>query len=208
MQTQNVAMQKQRQEKDLTIVGLEIRTSNERAFEEIPAHWQKFFQEGIVGQIPNKVSNDVYAVYTNFENKGKNNEGIYSFVIGVEVDQVGALPANLSSTLVPASDRMVFQVETGQPQQVGAKWQEIWGIDDIQKAFIADYEMYKESGEIYITKYILQNEFSYLLLVIKHMVSISFLLKEIFYSLLLVRRVSLVTGRIPPSLHETHIRQL
>lgn len=138
------------QTKPLKIVGVELRTTNEVAFHEIPKLWQRFYQEGVLAQIPNKVSNDVYAVYTNFENEGKNNEGTYSLILGAEVSSLDGVPEALASTVVNAAKRRVFEVPAGQPHKVGEKWQEIWSLSDHKKTFIADYECYRESGEIEI----------------------------------------------------------
>lgn len=138
------------QNKPMKIVGIELRTSNEVAFHDIPKHWQRFYQEGILSRIPNKVSNDVFAVYTNFENEGKNNSGTYSLIVGAEVESLERVPSDLAATVVSESKRRVFAVPTGQPEKVGEQWQQIWGLTDLDKTFIADYEHYRESGEIEI----------------------------------------------------------
>lgn len=143
-------MKKITQEKSILIVGIELRTSNLEAMQTIPPFWQKFYQEGILQKISNKVSDNVFAVYTNFENEGKNNEGIYSLIIGAEVTEVQALPKNFVSTIVKPSKRAVFEVEKGHPEKVGEKWQEIWGMTDLEKSYISDYELYFPSGEIEI----------------------------------------------------------
>ena len=138
------------QSNPINIVGIEIRTNNTASFKDIPAHWQRFFQAGTMSQIPDKVSNDIYAVYTNFENPGKSNEGTYTFIIGAEVSPSARVPDGLSSTVIPASKRVVFDVAAGHPEKVGEKWMEIWQLDSFDKAYISDYERYKESGEIEI----------------------------------------------------------
>ncbi|MCY1033277.1 GyrI-like domain-containing protein [Corallococcus sp. BB11-1] len=138
------------QSKTLRIVGLELRTTNETAFKDIPAHWQRFYQDGILEKIPNKVSADVYAVYTNFENPGKNNLGTYSLILGAEVPGQGPVPPGLVAAVVPQSKRQVFEVAKGHPEKVGEKWQEIWALGSEGKAYLADFEHYTPSGEIAI----------------------------------------------------------
>jgi predicted transcriptional regulator YdeE len=142
-------MQTINQTKPINIIGIELRTSNTEAVQTIPPMWQKFYQEGIMNQIPNKVSNDVYAVYTNFENEGKNNEGTYSLIIGAAVESLDNVPEQFVSTTIPASKRVVFEVEAKHPEKVGEKWMEIWKTE-LPKTFTSDYELYKESGEIEI----------------------------------------------------------
>ena len=138
------------QEKDIMIVGIELRTSNNEAMETIPPFWGKFFAEGIQEKINGKVSNDVYAVYTNFENEGINNEGVYSMFIGVEVENFDDVPEGLVTTTIKKQNRLVFQVEDGKPENVGATWHKIWG-EVAEKTFIAEYEHYHKNGiDIYI----------------------------------------------------------
>jgi predicted transcriptional regulator YdeE len=146
----SMSMETINQASPIPVVGIELRTNNEAAFQEIPKHWQRFVQEGVLGKITGKVSNDIYAVYTNFENKGKNNDGTYSFIIGAEVKELTNVPPAFASTTIPASRRQVFKVAAGHPEQVGAKWQEIWGLKGLNKTFVSDYEHYRESGEIEI----------------------------------------------------------
>lgn len=134
----------------LTIIGIEVRTTNERAFTDIPLHWQRFFQEAILDRIPNKVSDDVYAVYTNFEHPGKDNEGTYSFILGAQVTALDLVPPPFVATVISPSKREVFPVASGHPETVGQTWQYIWGRSDLKKTFLSDYERYQPSGEIAI----------------------------------------------------------
>jgi len=143
-------MKKITQENTIKIVGIELKTSNTEAMQTMPLFWQKFYQEGISQQIPSKVSDNVFAVYTNFENEGKNNEGIYSLIIGAEVTEIQTLPENFVSTIVKPSKRAVFEVEKGHPEKVGEKWQEIWGTTDLEKNYVSDYELYYPLGKIEI----------------------------------------------------------
>lgn len=137
------------QAEPITIVGIELRTTNEKAFETIPLFWTKFYQEQTLARIPNKQSDDVFAVYTNFEHEGKDNEGVYSMIIGAQVTGVDILPEGLVSTVIPCSKRAVFAVEGG-PEKVGEAWMETWKMTDLKKTFIADYEHYPSSGNIEI----------------------------------------------------------
>jgi predicted transcriptional regulator YdeE len=114
-------------------------------------------------KIPGKISHDIFAVYTNFENSGKNNEGSYSLIIGAQVSARGSaaensaaasngveVPAGLVGTTIPACKRLVFDVEKGRMDMVGRKWVEIWNYNEHRKSYVSDYERYKESGEIAI----------------------------------------------------------
>ena len=48
-------------------IGLELRTSNEECSLPMPAHKEKFFSENTLAKIPNKISGEVLALYTDYE---------------------------------------------------------------------------------------------------------------------------------------------
>lgn len=47
------------------IEGLDLL---DEAMQAIAPHWQRFTQEGVLARIPGKPCEEVYAVYTHFEN--------------------------------------------------------------------------------------------------------------------------------------------
>jgi predicted transcriptional regulator YdeE len=130
------------------IIGLELRTSNDIAFETIPAHWQRFMGEQILGRIPNRASDTVYAVYTNYQNPGINNEGTYSCVLGAAVRDTSQIPDGVVAVSLPASTYQVVQVES--VEMVGLAWQTIWQQDTSQRTFIADTECYYPDEKVEI----------------------------------------------------------
>jgi len=140
-----------RQNRAIKVIGIELRTSNEEAMETIPPLWGKFYTEGITQKIENRVSDELYAVYTNFENEGLNNEGVYSLIIGVEVKDFESIPDGMTAITIEVQDREVFSVAEGKPENVGATWMEIWKRDDLKKTFISEYEHYHAEGiDVYI----------------------------------------------------------
>jgi predicted transcriptional regulator YdeE len=138
----------------LTIAGLPLRTTNTTAFEDIPQHWGAFFAQNVLAHIPNKISDELYAVYTGFDRTPQTADDIYSLgytlVIGAAVSGTAQLPPSLVSTHIPAARRAVFAVEPAQPEQVGAQWQKIWQMQDLPRIFAPDYEHYAADGSIRI----------------------------------------------------------
>ena len=132
----------------IKVVGLELRTTNERAFEDIPAHWERFHRDGTLASIPNRACEDVFAVYTNFEHEGVDNLGVYSLIIGAQVTDTPTAPSGMSSVGIAGSRRAVFSVDKGHPERVGERWRDIWACTDIVKTYVCDYERYNASGEI------------------------------------------------------------
>lgn len=135
------------QDQAIHVIGIELRTSNAHAFQTIPLHWQRFFQEKVTTAIEGRMSDDIYAVYTNFQNAGINNEGTYSLIIGLAThpESASPLPAGFTRAVVPASHRIVFPVAANRPENVGETWQKIWQYSGVQKTYIAEYERYRSS---------------------------------------------------------------
>jgi len=135
----------------ITVVGIELRTSNTVAAQTIPPHWQRFTEEAVLAHIPARRGDDVFAVYTHFEHAGRDNTGLYSLVIGAAVAPDAPVPAGMVRVVVPASSRAVFGVEKGRFDLVGACWQTIWQRNDLAKTFIAEYEQYRANGDITVS---------------------------------------------------------
>ncbi len=130
----------------LRIIGLELRTDNQEAFSTVPQHWQKFMTEIISDQIPDKTSNDLYAIYTHYTNQGVDNNGTYSLIIGSPSQ--APTPNGLTAVELPASKYQVHPVKAA--DQVGIAWQEIWQQDTTKRTFITDFERYAHDGSIEI----------------------------------------------------------
>lgn len=135
----------------ITVIGIELRTTNEEAMHTIPPHWQRLSQESVLAHISGKCSDDVFAVYTHFENAGSSNLGLYSLVIGAAVSPDAPVPAGMVRVVVPASPRALFVVDKGRFDLVGAAWQTIWQHTGLAKTFIAEYEHYHANGDITIS---------------------------------------------------------
>ena len=135
----------------ITVVGIELRTSNTEAMLTIPPLWQRFGQENVLAAIGGKRGEDVFAVYTHFEHAGNNNTGLYSLVVGAAVAPDAPVPAGMVRVVVPASPRAVFGVEKGRFDLVGAAWGAIWLRSDLAKTFIAEYEQYHANGDITVS---------------------------------------------------------
>jgi hypothetical protein len=69
--------------------------------------------------IPGKTSDDVYAVYTSFENAGRNNKGQYSLIIGAAIEAGSPVPKGFVASEILVSKWGSFPVESGHPEKVG-----------------------------------------------------------------------------------------
>lgn len=138
------------QENTKSIAGISILTSNADAMSTIPELWGKFFSEAVASKISGKLSDDVYAIYTDFEHEGENNNGTYRFLIGVEVLQDAGLSDDLDTATIPRGNYHQFEVPGKDAALVFPTWQKIWSKDDIGKTFQCDFEKYSTTGDISI----------------------------------------------------------
>lgn len=135
----------------ITVVGIELRTTNLEAMQTIPPHWARFGQEGVLERITGRVDGDVLAVYTHFAHAGRDNTGLYSLVIGAQVAPDAPVPAGMVRVVVPAGPRAIFPVLPASFEMVGPAWGVVWAQTTLPKTFVAEYERYAANGDISIS---------------------------------------------------------
>ena len=129
------------QKEPFYIVGISVRTTNEnqQAAKDIPALWKRFMSENIAERIPNKFSNEVYAVYTDYES---DHTKPYTTIIGCRVNEIGSIPEGLVSKKIEAPKYKKYVAKGDLANNiVYNKWVEIWN-EDIDRAYTSDYEVY------------------------------------------------------------------
>ncbi len=135
------------------VVGITVRTTNAKEASPqdgvIGKQWQKFFQEGVLQQIPNKLDHYVYSVYSDY---ASDRNGEYSVTIGARVPNPPQeqLPPGLVLKTVPAGDYAVITTEKGPiADVVTAAWKRVWNLESQKqlggtRAYKSDYEFYDE----------------------------------------------------------------
>jgi predicted transcriptional regulator YdeE len=129
------------------VTGIAIRTTNMdgKSQVDIGNLWSKFMNENIAGQIEAKISDDIYCVYTDYEN---DHTGWYTAVLGCQIarpeDSEGMFTA-----LIPKGSYRVYKPIGTFPDCVAKAWREIWQ-DCSPRSYIADYDLYKASAESFV----------------------------------------------------------
>jgi predicted transcriptional regulator YdeE len=132
-----------------SVAGIEVRTSNAKEASGdglIGKQWQKFFQEGMLEKIPNKVDGNIYAVYSDY---ASDKNGEYSLTIGARVPDGSPVPPGLVLETVTAGNYTVVTSEKGPVAKVVvAAWQRVWAMEDKRelapRAYKTDYELYDQ----------------------------------------------------------------
>lgn len=123
------------------LIGLAVRTTNQnnQAMKDIGELWGRFLSEDIPSQIPNKVSEDKYCVYTDYESDAN---GPYTTLLGYKVSSLDNIPKGLTGKEIPTAKYQVFSAKGKLPDIVIQTWQKIWS-SEINRAYTADFELYK-----------------------------------------------------------------
>ena len=100
--------------KEFFITGISVKTTNQngRSQKEIGELWQKFFAENISSQIPNKVTDDIYCVYTDY---GNNSEEFYLTILGCRVHSKNNIPGGLICKTHSCREIPVFYIRRQAP---------------------------------------------------------------------------------------------
>jgi predicted transcriptional regulator YdeE len=111
----------------ITIVGISVRTNNAAEMSgkgAIGEVWTRFFQEGILENIPNRADSNIIALYTDYES---DHTGDYTFVLGARVTTTVNLPKGMIVKEIPAGKYATFESEKGSiPGIVMNAWKRIW----------------------------------------------------------------------------------
>ena len=129
-----------------SIIGITVRTDNsdiQKLTHDMQRLWGKFIAENIVQQIPDKVDDAIYCVYTDYV--GDHTQP-YTALLGCKVAatvlQSASLPTGLVAQHFAGGKYNKYLVKGNLLEgAVFAKWQEIWALD-IPRAYTADFEVY------------------------------------------------------------------
>jgi predicted transcriptional regulator YdeE len=121
---------------------LENKTTNENNQSAVDCGnlWQKFESEKIADLIPEKLSNEIYAVYFDYD---KDETAPFAYFIGCKVPLDAATPEGLSELYVPAQTYTQLIAKGAMTACLTEAWQSIWKAN-INRKFGFDFEVYDE----------------------------------------------------------------
>src|SRR5690606_33801202 len=92
----------------------------------------------ILDLIPNKVSDDIYAVYFDYD---KDETQPFSYLIGCRVSENSDEPDNLTKLDIPAQTYMKVTAKGVMTDCITDEWKKIWS-SKIKRKFGFDFEIY------------------------------------------------------------------
>ncbi|MDR3623641.1 MAG: GNAT family N-acetyltransferase [Chlamydiales bacterium] len=127
----------------LLVIGIECQTSNDPgcASKDIPQLWEKFNKENITQNIPNKVSNAIIGLYSNYEG---DRTKPYSYLIGCQVHSIANLPPGMVAKTIPEATYAVFTTKNTPSNSLIGTWETIWKTN-LKRAYTYDFEIHPEN---------------------------------------------------------------
>jgi len=125
------------------IIGISVRTTNQdgQSARDIEALWMKFWGEEIQKQIPHKINDEIYAVYTDYETDFT---GSYTTIVGLPVSSLENIPNGFTGITIETDLYQKFISRGKMPEAVSNTWLEIWGNKELnlKRAYRADFTIH------------------------------------------------------------------
>ena len=142
------------------IIGISTRTTNKdnQSQQDLINLWGQFYAQNIFDKIPNKVSDNVLSIYTDYKSDFTDE---YTTIIGVPVSTLDEIPAELVGREFSADNFQKFVAKGEMPNAVVNTWLDIWRKDEeLNRKYSYDFEVYGQKSqngensevEIYIAK--------------------------------------------------------
>jgi predicted transcriptional regulator YdeE len=129
------------------LIGLQLdrKTFNEggQSGRDCGSLWQQFESGDFHLKIPGKVSNEICAVYFDYEG---DHTRPYSYFIGCQVNSSAEVPEGMSTIVIPEGNYTRLIAHGQMPDCVAGKWREIWD-SAIERQYTYDFEVYGEKSK-------------------------------------------------------------
>lgn len=130
------------------VIGITVRTSNQngQAATDIGGLWNKFMSENISEKIPNKIDNEIYSIYTDYQ--GYNTEP-YTTLLGCKVENLDEIPQGMEGKSFEGGSYTKFTAKGDLTKgAVFNAWLKIWEMGkDLDRCYTADFEIYGEKAQ-------------------------------------------------------------
>jgi predicted transcriptional regulator YdeE len=132
---------------EITLIGLSLGSTttnaNGQAAKDCGALWQKFEKGNYAETIPEKLTNEILAVYHNYEGDFTQP---YSYFIGVKVKPDAVIPDGLEKLSIPKASYQKFVSKGIIPDCIADTWRDIWN-SNMERAYKADFEVYDDRSK-------------------------------------------------------------
>lgn len=129
------------------IIGIAVQTSNQNGQNamDLGNLWGQFFSDNLLEKIPNKISDDVICIYTDYESNFK---GEFTAILGLKVSSIDVHPEGLIAREFQAGNYKKYVAKGLIPNAVIDTWEEIWAEDKLLKRkYSYDFEVYGSKSQ-------------------------------------------------------------
>ena len=132
---------------EFKLIGLKLggKTTNDKGQSGIDCGnlWQKFERENFAEGIPGKLSDEIYAVYFDYEGDYTKP---FSYFIGCKVKNDTQTTQGMTSLIIPAGSFTKVIAKGKMPDCVANSWKDIWN-SEIERTYKYDFEIYDERSK-------------------------------------------------------------
>ena len=126
------------------VIGISVKTSNlnGKSLKDIGELFGRFMSQNLIQRIPNKLSGDIYCVYTEYESDFN---APYTTIIGCKVSAIEIIPEGFIAKIISASKYQVYKSTGDLTKSLGKTWEGIWS-SEIDRRYSADFDIYGEKA--------------------------------------------------------------
>lgn len=131
----------------MKFIGIQVETTNEngKSAQDLGNLWGKFMGENIFSSIPNKASEDIFVIYTDYES---DYQGAYTAMIGASVSDLKTVPDGMIGREFPKQVFKKIIAKGEMPLALMQTWQDIWQNDKaLNRTYLYDMEIYGANSQ-------------------------------------------------------------
>ncbi|WP_400075670.1 effector binding domain-containing protein [Winogradskyella sp. R77965] len=130
----------------IKVIGISVNTTNEneKSNQGIGLLWQRFFVENVGTKITNKLSEDIYSIYTNYETDYR---GKYTSILGYKVSSLDNIPKGLIGFEIPKGTYKKIVAQGNMPEALIKTWKDIWNNETINRSYTTDFEIHSSKSQ-------------------------------------------------------------
>jgi len=129
-----------------SIIGISIKTTNEneQSDQEIPALWNRFMAENIISKIPNKIDDDIYSLYVDYES---DHTKPYTTIIGCKVKKLDTIPNGMIGRSFHGGNYAKTSIQGDLMNGIIKEhWLKIFDME-LDRTYTVDFEIYGEKAK-------------------------------------------------------------
>lgn len=132
---------------EFKLIGLALKTKttneNGQSGIECGSLWQKFETGNYADKIPGKLSDEIFAVYHDYEG---DHTKPFSYFIGCKVNTAAEVPPDMDSIIIPGGQYQKIIAKGIMPNCITDGWKKVWS-SVVPRAYQMDFEVYDQRSK-------------------------------------------------------------